>query len=197
MRNLHTPTWVNGFGVECDTIQIYPASSELNYRAAAGGHWTAITIEEEAFQRAALRRLGRPLPLPVGGTASYPVPRAQHQALDRAVSRLTQRTAVDARPSNGHAAWRCTKPGAVSSSRAAEMPPSRRLPATAASGTWADSPDTTEPCSASFPRRRWLVELRRRSRAIPRSVARGANRGRPLEDAWIRDEPNEGERATS
>ena len=95
MRNLSTPTWVNGFDVERDTVQFYPAGSELNYRADANGQWIALTIEEETLQAAAMKRLGRHVDLPGESTLSYRLPQDHHRALDRAVSRLVRQSAVD------------------------------------------------------------------------------------------------------
>lgn len=97
MRNLSTHTWVNGFEVESDTLQLYPAGSELNYQADAGGQWVAIMIEAEALQAAAIARLGREVELPSVGTLSARFPRSHHEALDRAIARLTGRTLVDSR----------------------------------------------------------------------------------------------------
>lgn len=94
MRNFSTPTWVNGFDVERHTIQFYPAASELNYRADANGQWIALTIEEETFQGAAMKRLGRHVDLPRRSTLSYRLPQGHHQALDLAVSRLVRESAV-------------------------------------------------------------------------------------------------------
>ncbi len=95
MRNLSTPTWVNGFDVERDSVQFYPAGSELNYRADANGQWIALTIEEETVQAAAMKRLGRHVDLPGETTLSYRLPQDHRQALDRAVSRLIRESAVD------------------------------------------------------------------------------------------------------
>jgi AraC-like DNA-binding protein len=95
MRNISSPTWVNGFDVERDTVQFYPAGSELDYRADANGQWIAIAIEEEILQSTAMNRLGRPIDLPREGTLSHRLPQGHHQVLDRAVSRLVRQAAVD------------------------------------------------------------------------------------------------------
>jgi len=95
MRRTSTPTWVNGFDVEQHTIQFYPAGSELNYRADANGEWVAIEIEEEVFQTAANRHLGRHLELSTDRTRSFRMARSHRQALDRAVCELVRKTAVD------------------------------------------------------------------------------------------------------
>lgn len=79
MRDLSTGTWVNGFEVERDTIQLYPAGSELNYRADASGQWIALTIGEETLQALAMERLGRHVDLPGSSTLSNHVPHALYR----------------------------------------------------------------------------------------------------------------------
>jgi AraC family transcriptional regulator, ethanolamine operon transcriptional activator len=88
MRGLTDTTWVNGFKVGRDTIEFYPAGSELNYRAAPNGEWVAIEFDEEAFQSAARLRLGREVDLPWKHVMSFRVTDTERRAIDQVVRRL-------------------------------------------------------------------------------------------------------------
>jgi AraC-like DNA-binding protein len=88
MRQLTQPSWVNGFTCDRGTMEFYPESSELNYRAAPNAEWIAVEFEREALQIAAREHLGHELDLPWKHAASFPVPRAVRAALDRMIREL-------------------------------------------------------------------------------------------------------------
>lgn len=87
MRAFTEPSWVNGFEAGGEVFQLYPAGTELNYRAAPNGQWVAIELTEPALQCAACERLGHELELPREGATNHRVPRAQLRELDRMVQR--------------------------------------------------------------------------------------------------------------
>ena len=82
------PTWVNGFEADLRSIEIYPAGSEISYRAGADGEWVGATIEEEILQTVALRVLGEELDLP-RSAVSLRTPEYQRRELDLHIRRLT------------------------------------------------------------------------------------------------------------
>jgi AraC-like DNA-binding protein len=88
MRALTDRTWVNGFEAGRDTIEFYPAGSELNYRAAPNGEWVAIEFDEEALQSAARSRLGREVNLPWKHFLSFRVTDTERRTIDQLVRRL-------------------------------------------------------------------------------------------------------------
>jgi len=88
MRTAAGHVWVNGLEAGPDTVEFYPAGTELNYRAAANSEWVAIAFEEEPLQTVAQDHLGHELDLPGKQVISFRVPAATRIALDRRVRRL-------------------------------------------------------------------------------------------------------------
>lgn len=88
MRKMRKSTWVNGLHAELDTVEIYPESSEMNYRCAPGGEWVATEFSREAFHRAARERLGFEMDLPRNHIVSYRVSAIGRATLDEMIQKL-------------------------------------------------------------------------------------------------------------
>lgn len=78
-------TRINGLDCGLDSVQIYPSGCDIDYLASPGAAWVAIEMDEETFQRVALKRKGRPLGFKLTGALNLPVPRAVRQELERMV----------------------------------------------------------------------------------------------------------------
>ncbi len=67
VRELRSPIWINGHGVTRDHLQLYAEDTEILYRAGPEVTWTAIVVDRQALQAAALSLLGHPLRFPRSG----------------------------------------------------------------------------------------------------------------------------------
>lgn len=66
-----TPTWINGSLTGRGDLQIYYEGTDLFYRAGPLADWMGLTVTRERLQAAALKRLGRELPLSRPGAMEH------------------------------------------------------------------------------------------------------------------------------
>jgi AraC-like DNA-binding protein len=65
------PTWINGSSTGDGDLQLYCEGADVFYRAGPGGRWAGLTVKRERLQAAALKRLGRELPLSSPGAMQH------------------------------------------------------------------------------------------------------------------------------
>ncbi|MFO1433796.1 MAG: AraC family transcriptional regulator [Candidatus Competibacteraceae bacterium] len=92
------PGYINGQPVPAASVQVYTEGLELYYRTPLDVIWTALQIDREQVQTAAMTRLGQPLPIPARGWLNVQ-PAAQDSA--RLVATINDALAMASQVSAG------------------------------------------------------------------------------------------------
>lgn len=67
----HVATWINGSFTGRGDLQLYYEGADIFYRAGPEANWAGLTVTRERLQAAALKRLGRELPLSSPGAMEH------------------------------------------------------------------------------------------------------------------------------
>lgn len=93
----HVPTWINGFHVGRQHLQLYSEGGDILYRAEVEARWIGLTVTRDGLQTEAVQRLGRELTIPKTGTSNLLVGPEATARLEKTVASVTPGSGVIAR----------------------------------------------------------------------------------------------------